>query len=77
MSAPLHEAFDLLFAAFGPQRWWPGESPLEVLPLGARVRALVVGMDQGGRRLSLSTAEIEENDGDMLVDPERVYAGAD
>jgi predicted RNA-binding protein with RPS1 domain len=53
------------------------ESPLEVLPLGARVRALVVGMDQGGRRLSLSTAEIEENDGDMLVDPERVYAGAD
>ena len=52
-------------------------SPLEVLPLGARVRALVVGMDQGGRRLSLSTAEIEENDGDMLVDPERVYAGAD
>ena len=34
-------------------------------------------MDQGGRRLSLSTAEIEENDGDMLVDPERVYAGAE
>ena len=55
----------------------PPESPLEVLPLGARVRALVVGMDEGGRRLSLSTAEIEENDGDMLVDPEKVYAGAE
>ena len=53
------------------------ESPLEVLPLGARVRALVVGMDEGGRRLSLSTAEIEENDGDMLVDPEKVFAGAE
>ena len=53
------------------------ESPLEVLPLGSRVRALVGGMDEGGRRLSLSTAEIEENDGDMLVDPEKVYAGAE
>ena len=53
------------------------ESPLDVLPLGSRVRALVVGMDDGGRRLSLSTAEIEENDGDMLVDAEKVYAGAE
>ena len=53
------------------------ESPLEVLPLGSGVRALVVGMDEGGRRLSLSTAEIEENDGDMLVDPEKVFAGAE
>lgn len=31
MSAPLHEAYDLLHAAFGPQSWWPGETPLEVL----------------------------------------------
>ena len=53
------------------------DSPLDVLPLGSRVRALVVGMDEGGRRLSLSTAEIEENDGDMLLDAEKVYSGAE
>jgi endonuclease-3 related protein len=28
---PLQEAYDRLFAAFGPQRWWPGESPFEVI----------------------------------------------
>lgn len=31
MPSPLHEAYSLLLAAFGPQRWWPGESPFEVL----------------------------------------------
>lgn len=27
----IREIHDLLFARFGPQHWWPGESPLEVL----------------------------------------------
>lgn len=27
----VQEAYDRLFAAYGPQGWWPGESPLEVL----------------------------------------------
>ena len=27
----LHTVYDRLFGAFGPQRWWPGESPLEVM----------------------------------------------
>ncbi len=26
-----HEAYDLLFSHFGPQNWWPGETPLEVM----------------------------------------------
>jgi endonuclease III related protein len=26
----LHVAFDKLFAAYGPQGWWPGETPFEV-----------------------------------------------
>lgn len=26
----LHEIFDRLLAAFGPQHWWPGETPFEV-----------------------------------------------
>ena len=31
MNATLREVYDRLFAAFGPQHWWPGESPLEVI----------------------------------------------
>jgi endonuclease-3 related protein len=27
----LREVYEKLFAAFGPQHWWPGESPFEVL----------------------------------------------
>ena len=30
MSA-LREAYDRLFAAYGPQNWWPGESKFEIL----------------------------------------------
>jgi endonuclease-3 related protein len=28
---PLDEYYGALFAAFGPQRWWPGETPFEVI----------------------------------------------
>ena len=31
MTATLEEIYDRLFAAYGPQHWWPGESPFEVL----------------------------------------------
>lgn len=31
MTTPVRNAYDRLFAAYGPQGWWPGESPLEVL----------------------------------------------
>lgn len=27
----LHTAYDALFAAFGPQHWWPGDTPFEVV----------------------------------------------
>jgi endonuclease III related protein len=27
----LNEIYDCLLAAFGPQRWWPGETPFEVM----------------------------------------------
>lgn len=27
----LREAYEKLLSAFGPQHWWPGESPFEVL----------------------------------------------
>jgi endonuclease-3 related protein len=31
MTSILHEAYERLLAAFGPQRWWPGDTPFEVL----------------------------------------------
>ena len=31
MTASLDEVYDRLFSAFGPQHWWPGESPFEVM----------------------------------------------
>jgi endonuclease-3 related protein len=31
MSAPLQEIYQRLLTAFGPQSWWPGESPFEVV----------------------------------------------
>jgi len=31
MSATLREIYDRLFDALGPQDWWPGESPFEVI----------------------------------------------
>ena len=54
-----------------------------VLSLGDRVRAIVVGLDEASagdgkaRRISLSTAELEAEDGDMLEDPQAVFDGAE
>ena len=31
MSSHLHDVYHRLFEAFGPQHWWPGESPFEVI----------------------------------------------
>lgn len=31
MTTTLNEIYNRLFAAYGPQHWWPGESPFEVL----------------------------------------------
>jgi len=31
MTAPLSEIYQRLFAHFGPQHWWPGDTPLEIL----------------------------------------------
>jgi len=34
ISDKLNEIYELLLEAYGPQNWWPAESPLEVM-LGA------------------------------------------
>jgi endonuclease-3 related protein len=31
MASTLQEVYDRLLAAYGPQQWWPGDSPFEVL----------------------------------------------
>ena len=31
MSSKLTEAYDRMLAAFGPQQWWPGDSPFEIM----------------------------------------------
>lgn len=40
----------------------------EIFHLGERVRCLVMGMDDNFTRISLSTAELEQQNGDMLFD---------
>lgn len=53
------------------------ESVADVFQLGERVRCLVMGMDDNFTRISLSTAELEENEGDIMFDKEKVYANAE
>ena len=31
MPHPLHDVYDCLLAAYGPQHWWPGETPFEIM----------------------------------------------
>ncbi|MGA2171875.1 MAG: endonuclease III domain-containing protein [Sedimentisphaerales bacterium] len=31
LSEQLKEIYDLLFSRFGPQKWWPGDTPFEVI----------------------------------------------
>lgn len=40
----------------------------DVFQIGERVRCLVMGMDDNFTRISLSTAELEENEGDIMFE---------
>ena len=40
----------------------------DVFQVGERVRCLVMGMDENFTRISLSTAELEVNEGDIMFD---------
>ncbi|GMH40203.1 hypothetical protein BSKO_08107 [Bryopsis sp. KO-2023] len=48
----------------------------DVFQEGDRVCAVVISMEEDFKRVSLSTADLEESAGDMLVDKEKVYANA-
>ena len=44
---------------------------------GDRVRAVVIGMDDDHKRISMSTRDLEINPGDILYNKEAVYENAE
>lgn len=47
---------------------YPSVQMQDVFTIGERVRCLVMGMDDNFTRISLSTAELEENEGDIMFE---------
>jgi endonuclease-3 related protein len=65
MLSELQEMFDRLLAAFGPQHWWPGESPFEVM-VGA-----VLVQNTAWRNVERAIANLRQAN---LLDPHVLYA---
>ena len=65
MTATLHEVYDRLLAALGPQHWWPGNSPFEVL-VGA-----VLVQNTSWKNVQRAIENLQERD---LLEPEALYA---
>ncbi|KAK9805019.1 hypothetical protein WJX73_002326 [Symbiochloris irregularis] len=53
------------------------DTPHKVFQVGDPVSALIIGMERNYTRISLSTAELESEDGMMVENPEEVYANAE
>ena len=53
------------------------EQVSDVFAVGDTAKALILSWTDGGRRMNFCTAVLEAEDGDMLRDPERVYATAE
>ena len=64
MSQTLREAFDRLFAAYGPQSWWPGDSPFEVM-IGA-----VLVQNTSWQNVEKAIGNLRRED---LLDPHRLH----
>lgn len=60
MSATLTEVYDRLYRAYGPQYWWPGDSPLEIM-VGA-----VLVQNTSWKNVEKAIANLKEHD---LLDP--------
>jgi endonuclease-3 related protein len=65
MSASPLEIYEHLFAAYGPQHWWPGETPLEVL-VGA-----VLTQNTAWKNVELAIANLREVG---VLSPSALYA---
>ncbi|HID75833.1 MAG TPA: endonuclease III domain-containing protein [Planctomycetaceae bacterium] len=64
MSDTLIEVYNRLFAAYGPQQWWPGDGPFEVL-VGA-----VLTQNTSWKNVEKAIRNLKEAD---LLDPHRLY----
>lgn len=64
MAHHLHEAYERLFSAYGPQSWWPAESPFEVI-IGA-----VLTQNTSWNNVEKAIANLRSND---LLDPLALY----
>jgi endonuclease-3 related protein len=65
MSSVIQEVYDRLLAAFGPQRWWPGDSPFEVV-VGA-----VLVQNTAWRNVERAIANLRDAD---LMTPRKLFA---
>lgn len=65
MPAPLQEIYERLLAAFGPQNWWPGDSPFEIM-VGA-----VLVQNTAWRNVERAIENLREAG---LMDPHALYA---
>ena len=64
LAGTLLKAYRLLFEAYGPQHWWPGETPFEVI-----VGALLT-QNTSWRNVERAIANLRQED---LLDPRRLY----
>lgn len=65
MSTSLHEVYERLFDAYGPQHWWPGESPFEIV-VGA-----VLTQNTSWRNVEKTIENLREAD---LLSPQKLFA---
>ncbi len=64
MTATLDEVYDRLLSAYGPQNWWPGESPFEVM-VGA-----VLVQNTAWKNVERAIENLREDD---LLEPRRLW----
>jgi endonuclease-3 related protein len=65
MSTNVMQAYDRLFAAFGPQQWWPGDSPFEIM-VGA-----VLVQNTAWRNVERAIANLRDA---SVMEPRAMYA---
>jgi len=68
MTTTLDEVYNRLFAAYGPQHWWPGESPFEVL-IGA-----VLVQNTAWQNVARAIDNLKQAD---LLEPHALYGISD
>jgi len=64
MTGTLKEVYDRLFAAYGPQHWWPGDTPLEVM-IGA-----VLVQNTSWQNVEKAIDNLKQHD---LLEPHALY----